>query len=100
MTLTIGELQYSALACLVFEALDDDHRLHDEQPFPGILQAEPMALLVDDDAAEQAWRIIVDAANDADDMGDPEWRDALQKVASRVLKKTVAIAKKKVDRAA
>jgi len=59
-----------------------------------------MALLVNDGTEEQAWRIIVDAANDADDMGDPEWRDALQKVASRVLKKTAAVAKKKVDRAA
>lgn len=81
----VGTVQAAALDIYVFdpvfdEPLDDE----DQQPFPGSFDGTN--LTIDDPAA--AWRVLVDAANSADEDNDPQLRDALQKLQRRALRLT------------
>jgi hypothetical protein len=87
MRLRLGDVQAGAVEVYLLDVAHVEWaRDFGEPAFPGRLEGH--VLVVDDAERDAAWRMIVDAANDCDDSGDVEWRDALQRIARRVLDRT------------
>lgn len=72
----IGATQRDALEMYIFDPA------HEEGSFPGALDGS--TLIVTD--RERAYNLLIEGVNSADVDYDREYRDALQRVASRVLK--------------
>lgn len=75
-TFRLGDFQICGLEIYIFDPA------HDETPFPGEMAGG--VLTVTD--LDRAWELLVDASNSADDDKDAPVRDALQRLASRVLR--------------
>lgn len=80
MTFRIGSAQHAALVIYVFDGF---HAAFGDA-FPGELTDD--ALRVSAGERDRAFELLTDAANSADEDGDRELRDALTKLASRVLR--------------
>jgi hypothetical protein len=78
MSITInrlGDVQLGALDIYIFDAC------HEEDEFPG--RVDSARLVVSD--RSRAYDLLMDAVNSANEDNDPEMRDALARIASRVL---------------
>jgi hypothetical protein len=85
MRLRIGDVQASAVEVLLLDVAHVEYAaLVGEPAFPGRLEGS--VLVVEDADRDLAWRMLVDAANSADDDGDVEWREALTRLSGRVLR--------------
>ena len=80
--LRIGPLQRDAFSIFVEEA--DDCALPGDATFPG--HREDLLVHIDAGRHLDAWRRLIDAVNELDSMGWTEHRDALQALATRVLR--------------
>lgn len=79
----LGEVQEAALWMYFFEDIHIEHgEEHPDDAFPGAIDGSTLTI----SDAEKAYRMLTDCANDRDDEGDTEFRDALTRLATRVLK--------------